>query len=124
MQKIIGEILPNDLSFSKEAREVIIECCIEFLMILAAESNEIAEKEAKKTIASDHVLKALDLLDYNDYIEPIKQLLSKHKENLKGRERKHHKLQNTGMSEEELLRKQEELFLKSRMKFQNQQNQF
>ncbi|ODQ60137.1 hypothetical protein WICANDRAFT_30216 [Wickerhamomyces anomalus NRRL Y-366-8] len=85
VQKIIGEVLPHDLTFSKEARDVVIECCIEFIMILSDQSNEIAEQEAKKTIASDHVIKALQELGFTDYIAPIEQALVEHKESLKGR---------------------------------------
>lgn len=119
MQKIISEILPSDLAFSKDARLVLIECCIEFIMILSTESNDIAEKEAKKTIASDHVLKALQELGYDDYIAPIKNLLNQHKESIKGREKKNSKFQNSGLTEEELLKKQEELFAASRNRLQN-----
>lgn len=117
VQKIISEILPKDLAFLKDARQVLIECCIEFIMILSTESNDIAEKEAKKTIAGDHVLKALTELGYDDYITPIQNLLTQHKENVKGREKKNSKFQNSGLTEEELLKKQEELFrlLRSRL---------
>lgn len=120
VQKIIGEVLPSDLTFSKEARDVVIECCIEFIMILSDQSNEIAEQEAKKTIASDHVIKALQELGFNDYIAPIEQALVEHRESVKGRERKNNKFQNSGFTEEELLRQQEELFRQSRSRLQNQ----
>ncbi|CAM9011261.1 unnamed protein product [Wickerhamomyces anomalus] len=120
VQKIIGEVLPHDLTFSKEARDVVIECCIEFIMILSDQSNEIAEQEAKKTIASDHVIKALQELGFTDYIAPIEQALVEHKESLKGRERKNNKFQNSGYTEEELLKQQEELFRQSRSRLQNQ----
>ncbi|CCH43683.1 Nuclear transcription factor Y subunit B-8 [Wickerhamomyces ciferrii] len=120
VQKIIGEVIPSDLTFSKEARDVVVECCIEFIMILSDQSNEIAEKEAKKTIASDHVVKALQELGFIDYIEPIEAALLEHKESLKGRERKNNKFQNSGFTEEELLKQQEELFRQSRSRLQNQ----
>lgn len=116
VQKVITEILPAGCTFSKEARQLLIECCVEFIMILSTESNDIAEKEAKKTIASDHVIKALKELGYDDYIESIQSLLSKHKENIKVREKKNSKFQNSGLTEEELLKKQEELFRLSRNK--------
>lgn len=119
VQKIILEIIPNDLTFSKDAREALIECCIEFIMILATELNDIAEKEAKKTIASDHVVRALTELGFSAYVEPINKVLSEHKETLKGREKKNNKFQNSGLSEEELLRQQEELFAKLRLRFQS-----
>ncbi|ODV73129.1 negative cofactor 2 transcription regulator complex subunit NCB2 [Cyberlindnera jadinii NRRL Y-1542] len=120
VQKIISEVLPSELTFSKEARDVVIECCIEFIMILSDQSNEIAEKDAKKTIASDHVIGALRELGFPEYIEPIEKVLVEHKEAQKGRERKSNKFQNSGFTEEELLRQQEELFRQSRSRLQNQ----
>ncbi|CAG90175.2 DEHA2G04070p [Debaryomyces hansenii CBS767] len=113
-QKIIGEILPKDIAISKEAREAITECSIEFIMILSTQSNDIAEKEAKKTIASDHVVKALEELGFHNYLEIINRILDEHKELLKGKEKKNNKFQNSGLTEEELLKQQEELFKKSR----------
>ncbi|KAK6464462.1 putative transcriptional repressor [Scheffersomyces coipomensis] len=119
VQKIISEILPKDIAISKEAREAITECSIEFIMMLSSQSNEIAEKEAKKTIASDHVVKALEELDFQNYLEIINKVLSEHKELLKGKEKKNNKFQSSGLSEEELLRQQEELFKKSRDRLHN-----
>ncbi|CDR41627.1 CYFA0S07e04346g1_1 [Cyberlindnera fabianii] len=120
VQKIISEVLPSELTFSKEARDVVIECCIEFIMILSDSSNDIAEKESKKTIASDHVIKALQELGFEEYIEPIEKVVVEHKEAQKGREKKNNKFQNSGFTEEELLRQQEELFRQSRSRLQNQ----
>ncbi|CAH2352152.1 negative cofactor 2 complex subunit beta [[Candida] railenensis] len=119
VQKIISEILPSDIAIAKEAREAITECSIEFIMILSTQSNDIAEKEAKKTIAPDHVVKALEELGFQNYLEIVNKILDEHKELLKGKEKKNNKFQNSGMTEEELLRKQEELFKKSRDRLQN-----
>ncbi|EGW33436.1 class 2 transcription repressor NC2, beta subunit [Spathaspora passalidarum NRRL Y-27907] len=120
VQKIISEILPKDIAISKDAREAITECSIEFIMILSTQSNDIAEKEAKKTIAHEHVVKALEELDFHNYLEIINKIISEHKELLKGKEKKNNKFQNSGLSEEELLRQQEELFKKSRDRLNSQ----
>lgn len=119
VQKILSEIVPKDIAVSKEAREAITECSIEFIMILSTQSNDIAEKEAKKTIASDHVIKALEELGFPNYLESLTKILEEQKELLKGKEKKNNKFQNSGFTEEELLRQQEELFKKSRDRLQN-----
>lgn len=118
VQKIVSEILPKDIAISKEAREAITECSIEFIMILSTQLNDIAEKEAKKTIASDHVIKALEELGFHNYLDIINRVLDEHKELLKGKEKKNNKFLNSGLSEEELLKQQEELFKKSRARLQ------
>ncbi|KAG9558189.1 hypothetical protein KCU79_g9070, partial [Aureobasidium melanogenum] len=50
VQKIITEVLANDqgMSFAKETRDLLIECCVEFITMISSEANEIAEKDAKK----------------------------------------------------------------------------
>jgi hypothetical protein len=110
----VSEIIPPDMIFSRDTRDALIECCVEFIMILSTESNDIAEKESKKTIASEHVIKALESLGFQDYIEPIQDVIIEHKESQKVRERKVGKLEQSGRTEEELLREQELLFAQSK----------
>lgn len=118
VQKIISEVLESDLTFSKEAREIIIESGIEFIMILSSMASEMADKEAKKTIAPDHVIKALEELEYHEFIPYLEQILVEHKETQRIKERRDAKFKKSGLSEEELLRQQEELFRQSRTRFQ------
>ena len=53
-------------------------------------------------------------------MEIINKILSEQKELLKGKEKRNNKFQSSGLSEEELLRQQEELFKKSRDRLQSQ----
>jgi len=80
VQKIISEILPNDLAFAKETRDLLIDCCVEFITLVSSEANDIAEREAKKTIAAEHVVKALKDLGFEEYIEQIQEVAQEHKE--------------------------------------------
>lgn len=121
VQKMVSEIIPPDVTFSRDTRDSLIECCIEFIMILSTESNDIAEKDSKKTIAPEHVLKALETLGFYDYIEPIKETIEEHKATQKVRERRVGKLESSGRTEEELLREQELLISKARSKLQQNQ---
>jgi down-regulator of transcription 1 len=85
VQKIVSEILPSStgLSYSKEARDLLIECCVEFITLVSSEANEISEKEAKKTIACDHITKALDTLGFGDYVPAVLEAAAQHKETQK-----------------------------------------
>lgn len=82
VQKIVTEILPpgDGVAFAKEARDLLIECCVEFITLISSEANEISEKEAKKTIACDHITKALDQLGFTDYVPAVKEAANEHKE--------------------------------------------
>ncbi|GMM29558.1 negative cofactor 2 transcription regulator complex subunit [Martiniozyma asiatica (nom. inval.)] len=115
--KILTEILPNDTSFTKEAREALVECCIEFIMIVTTESNEIAEKDCKKTISTDHIIKAVEELGFPQYLPILETYVENCKNNSKAKaSRKEDKFKKSGMTEEELLAIQQQLFMNSRNK--------
>lgn len=79
VQKIINEVLSGKAaiegtqatSFAKDTRDLLIECCVEFITMVSTEANEIAEKEAKKTIACEHVTKALEELGFGEYVPEL-----------------------------------------------------
>ena len=82
VQKIINEVLAanpsgsgesqgGSMSFAKEARDLLIECCVEFITMLSSEANDIAEKDAKKTIACEHITKALQDLGFGEYVPEL-----------------------------------------------------
>lgn len=114
VQKIISEVLETDLTFSKEAREIIIKSGIEFIMILSSMASDMAESDAKKTIAPEHVIKALEELEYSEFIPYLEQQLVEYKGSQRVKEKRDAKFKKSGLSEEELLRQQEELFRQSR----------
>ena len=133
VQKIVSEILPSSsgIAFSKEARDLLIECCVEFITLVSSEANEISEKEAKKTIACDHITKALEQLGFSDYVPAVLEAAAEHKEVQKvhshgplqrlsgrganegpeqGREKKANKFEQSGTTLEEPERLQAEQF--------------
>ena len=73
VQKIITEILPasSGQTFVRDARDLLIECCVEFVTLISSEANEMSEKEAKKTIAVEHIEKALTELGFQDYVPDV-----------------------------------------------------
>ncbi|KAJ5377976.1 negative cofactor 2 complex subunit beta [Penicillium cataractarum] len=104
-------------TFSKDARDLLMECCVEFITLISSEANDISEKEAKKTIACEHVEKALRDLGFADYIPDVLAVAEEHREQLKSREKKQSKMEQSGLSEEELLRQQQELFRSATEKY-------
>ncbi|KAI0316715.1 histone-fold-containing protein [Amylostereum chailletii] len=119
--KMISELLPPDVTCAKETRDLIIECCVEFIHLISSEANEICEQESKKTIAPEHIIGALQRLGFDSFTEEVEDVLKDHKQQLKDREKKVSKLEQSGLTEEELLERQQQLFAESRAKFQSQQ---
>ncbi|KIJ56539.1 hypothetical protein M422DRAFT_22704 [Sphaerobolus stellatus SS14] len=123
VQKMISELLPKDISCAKETRDLIIECCVEFIHLISSDANEICEQESKKTIAPEHIIGALKRLGFEQYVTEVDGVLKDHKQALKDREKKVSKWEQSGKTEAELLAEQERLFAASRMRYEasNQQ---
>ncbi|EJD53854.1 histone-fold-containing protein [Auricularia subglabra TFB-10046 SS5] len=121
VQKMISELLPSDVSVAKETRDLVIECCVEFIHLIASDANEICESESKKTIAPEHIISSLKRLGFDEYVPEVQDVLKDHKQQQKDREKKVNKFEQSGLTEEELAAQQEALFAKSREKFANLQ---
>jgi hypothetical protein len=49
--------------------------------MISTEANEIAEKDAKKTIACEHITKALEELGFGEYVQEIMAVADSFKNN-------------------------------------------
>eukprot|EP00249_Psilotum_nudum_P009267 c21822_g1_i1 orf=263-703(+) len=79
MTKIIKEMLPREVRVARDTQDLLVECCVEFINLISSESNEICNKEEKRTIAPEHVLRALEILGFGDYIEEVHAAYEEHK---------------------------------------------
>ncbi|XP_004520014.1 protein Dr1 [Ceratitis capitata] len=113
INKIIKELVPS-VRVANESRELILNCCTEFIHLISSEANEVCNQRHKKTINAEHVLEALDRLGFNDYKQEAEAVLIDCKEVAAKRRRQSTRLENLGIPEEELLRQQQELFAKAR----------
>lgn len=55
LNKMIKELIPN-IRVANDSRELILNCCTEFIHLVSSEANEICNKQTKKTISPEHVL--------------------------------------------------------------------
>lgn len=99
---------------ANESRELILNCCTEFIHLISSEANEVCNQRNKKTINAEHVLEALDRLGFKDYKQDAETVLNDCKAVAAKRRRQSTRLENLGIPEEELLRQQQELFAKAR----------
>ncbi|KAL9940271.1 hypothetical protein V8E36_000976 [Tilletia maclaganii] len=116
--KIISESLPDDITCARETRDIVLDCCVEFINLVSSESNEICEKGSKKTIAPEHVVQALKDLGFESFIKHVQDVQQEHKKLVKDRERKNTRMESSGLSQEELIRRQEELFAASKARYE------
>src|SRR5690606_28910620 len=97
-------------------------CIIEFVHLISSEANDICEKSGRKTISPEHVMEDLKSLGFNDYLEQVQAAHDEHQTQSKEKERirANSKAEMAKLSEEELLKQQEELFQQARIKYQQQ----
>eukprot|EP00118_Oscarella_pearsei_P025797 m.308789 g.308789 ORF g.308789 m.308789 type:complete len:198 (+) comp44798_c0_seq1:310-903(+) len=114
VNKLIKEMVPN-IRVANDARELILNCCTEFIHLLASEANEACGKQRKKTISAEHIIESLKSLGFGAYVDEVKGVLSEHKKETKQRRKASVRLEKMGIPEEELLRQQQALFAQARM---------
>ncbi|XP_002164404.3 protein Dr1 isoform X1 [Hydra vulgaris] len=112
VNKMIKEMVPF-IRVSNDARELVLNCCTEFIHLIASEANEICNKQTKKTISPEHVIAALESLGFQSYIQDVEGVYQQFKTQAQTR-KKNNKLKNLGVSEEELLRQQQALIAQAR----------
>ncbi|KAJ8729538.1 hypothetical protein PYW08_001119 [Mythimna loreyi] len=122
INKMIKELVPS-VRVAFESRELILNCCTEFIHLLSSEANEVCNQSNKKTINAEHVLTALDRLGFSDYTLEAEAVLKDCKAVAAKRRRQSTRLENLGIPEEELLRQQQELFAKAREEQAKQEQQ-
>ncbi|CAG2111502.1 unnamed protein product [Medioppia subpectinata] len=110
MNKLIKELLP-DIRVANDSRELILQCCSEFIHCITSEANTICESQQKKTMSAEHVLTALDKLGFSHYKSEAQSVVNDCK---RKRRRQSTRLEHLGIPEEELLKQQQALFAKAR----------
>jgi len=87
---------------------------MEFLQLISSEANDICNRQNKKVIVPDHILMALQKLGFEKYINDLKQVHEEHKRQEAAKPKISKRLEDSGMSREELFTKQQQLFQKAK----------
>ncbi|XP_076892131.1 protein Dr1 homolog [Bidens hawaiensis] len=115
MTKIVKEMLPPDVRVARDTQDLLIDCCVEFINLVSSESNEVCSREDRKTIAPEHVLKALEVLGFGEYIEDVYAAYEQHKLETMDPMRGGGKCGNVReMTEEEAVAEQQRMFAEAR----------
>ncbi|KAH9616900.1 hypothetical protein KSS87_003121, partial [Heliosperma pusillum] len=117
MTKIIKEMLPGEVRVARDAQDLLIECCV------------VCNREEKRTIAPEHVLKALQplptlpreelalmVLGFGEYTEEVYAAYEQHKIETMQDGIRTGKWSNSGaeMTEEEAAAEQQRMFAEAR----------
>lgn len=118
VNKFANEIASSlEVRLTADTRDLVVSCCTEFVQLLSSEANEICEKEGRKTITPEHVLRALRALGMERFVKEVEEEYERAKREEKSKPRGSGKRGASKKSEvdtEELLRQQEALFAMAR----------
>ncbi|XP_051130275.1 protein Dr1 homolog [Andrographis paniculata] len=114
MTKIIKEMLPPDVRVARDTQDLLIKCCVEFINLLSSESNEVCNKEEKRTIAPEHVIKALEALGFPEYTDEVCAAYEQHRLETLDTMRSGKWSNGAEMTEEEALAEQQRMFAEAR----------
>ena len=123
VNNMIKELLP-DTKVAKDSKDLIINCCSEFIHVVSTEANELAEKSKKAhtLITPDHVIQSLKNLGFTEYISEVTQAYTEFKKTYK-KKKSQPKTETTGKTQEELEKEQKELFEQAKLEHIQQEQQ-
>ncbi|KAI3827847.1 hypothetical protein L1987_01934 [Smallanthus sonchifolius] len=101
MTKIIKEMFPPDVRVARDTQDLFIECCV------------VCSREDKRTIAPERVLKALEVLGFEDYIEEVYAAYEQHKVETADIVKGGKCTNGAEMTEEETLAEQQRMFVEA-----------
>lgn len=85
MAQKIREAFPSDLRVASSTMDLVIECCAEFIQLMTSEANEICAADSKATINPEHIIKALQQLEFPEYVGELTDLMEQYKQENKGK---------------------------------------
>ncbi|KAM3625210.1 uncharacterized protein V6R79_008802 [Siganus canaliculatus] len=111
--RIIKEALPDGVNVSKEARRAISQAASVFVLYATSCANNFALKAKRKTLNAGDVLAAMEEMEFERFLEPLKEALEVYKKGQKGKkevseQKRKDKEKKTMESENDKSREEEE----------------
>ncbi|XP_037548461.1 DNA polymerase epsilon subunit 3 [Nematolebias whitei] len=83
--RIIKEALPDGVNVSKEARRAISQAASVFVLYATSCANNFAMKAKRKTLNAGDVLAAMEEMEFQRFLEPLREALEVYKKDQKGK---------------------------------------
>lgn len=83
--RIIKEALPEGVNVSKEARRAISQAASVFVLYATSCANNFAMKAKRKTLNAGDVMAAMEEMEFERFLQPLREALEAHKKGQKGK---------------------------------------
>ncbi|PRW56454.1 flagellar inner arm dynein 1 heavy chain alpha [Chlorella sorokiniana] len=116
LQKAIKDALPANMRIAGDASELLVQACNQFVHLISTQANDISERDKRSTISPEHVIKALEELEFGaQYVEAARAALEEWKvENKEHHGKMQNRKQGSGLTQEQLIELQQKLFEEAR----------
>lgn len=81
--RIFKDALPDGVTIGKEARVAVAKAASIFILYLTSAANTIAKKGNRKTIAGADVIQAMEEIEFEQFVTPLKDALETFKKSQK-----------------------------------------
>jgi len=85
IMRIIKEALPDGVAVSKEAKRAISQAASVFVLYATSCANNFAMKAKRKTLNAGDVMAAMEEMEFERFLQPLRDALEAHKKGLKGK---------------------------------------
>ncbi|XP_065122909.1 DNA polymerase epsilon subunit 3 [Paramisgurnus dabryanus] len=110
--RIIKEALPDGVNVSKEARRAISQAASVFVLYATSCANNFAMKAKRKTLNAGDVMAAMEEMEFERFLQPLREALEAYKKGQKGKkeasEQKRKDKKKNGTEENDKSRDEEE----------------
>lgn len=110
--RIIKEALPDGVNVSKEARKAISQAASVFVLYATSCANNFAMKAKRKTLNAGDVMAAMEEMEFERFLQPLREALEAYKKGQKGKkeasEQKRKDKKKNGTEENDKSRDEEE----------------
>ncbi|XP_059404130.1 DNA polymerase epsilon subunit 3-like [Carassius carassius] len=83
--RIIKEALPDGVNVSKEARRAISQAASIFVLYATSCANNFALKAKRKTLNAGDVMSAVEEMEFERFLQPLREALEAYKKGQKGK---------------------------------------
>jgi DNA polymerase epsilon subunit 3 len=75
VQKIIKDALPDNVNVGKDARSALSRAASIFVLYITSQATKEAQKVNRKTLLGLDIIKALEELEFDEFVEPLQIML-------------------------------------------------
>ncbi|PSC71651.1 Dr1-like protein [Micractinium conductrix] len=121
LQKAAKALVPGDMRIAGDAQELLVHACNAFVHVLSTQANAISEREKRSTISPEHVVNALEELEFGEqYVAAVRaawdewKVDNKEHQQQKLEHKKSGRAKGSGLTQQQLIELQHKLFEEAR----------